>query len=190
MALTASDVAAANSDLATASYSALSEKLDFLPKLSFSLDTGWATPTVGYRLLPTSTQFAVRTLLAIDLPLFTGGSTVAEIKRANAKTTIAEVNFRAKEREKQLGINSALIEIRDTESAVKTAEVALDAATEARDSAQRMFEHGEATGLELAEAETNHFSAKNLLVNSRLGFEQAKLKLLWTIGKVSEMLGQ
>ena len=50
-----------------------------------------------------------------------------------------------------------------------------------------MFKEGEATSLEMIEANTNLFNAKVQSSTTALELERVKLKLLFTVGKLSEL---
>lgn len=188
MALSAFDITALSQELHAASYSKRGDVLDFLPKLSVNLDGGWAYSIFSHRSLERQADFAVRSMLILDVPLFSGGSTFASIKISQARKIIAQVNLRSKEMEKKLLINQILTELRELEMIKANADIAVDASSEALASAQRMFDNDEATGLELVEAGVDHVNAKNLHATSRLSLERTKLKLFHAIGKISEIL--
>lgn len=188
MAKTSAEIAMLNREYAAASYAKVSEGFDLLPRLNATFDCGWQTPTLSNKIVDVSPQFGARTMLMLELPLFSGGNTLASVKIATARQSIASVNLETKLMEKTLGINSALTELNDLEVVTTNAQIALDAAVLAKESAQRLFDNNEATGLELVEANTNHFSAKNLLANSRLGLERVKLHVLFIIGAISDVI--
>lgn len=163
--------------------SLVAERLDFLPRLFMSADLGLDNrPSVP------SSRSNLKFLLNLELPLFSGGSTMAAIKTKLASRTIAEITERQKSQERVLTINSLLEEMRRLKQIKESTEKALKAATEARNSGERMFKEGEATSIELVEANTNLFDAKSQSVTLELDNEQLKLKLLFTIGKLREIL--
>jgi outer membrane protein TolC len=92
-------------------------------------------------------------------------------------------------RDKHLSINGALEQINAYQMSLASAELALSAALKSKGSADRLFNAGEATALELVEANVNLVSAKNLAANAKLRLSQSKIKLLFLIGKMSEVEG-
>lgn len=182
------DVKAINQEISAAQFAITGEKFDFVPKFNATVDAGWQVPTAGNILMPDQRALFVKMMFNVELPLFSGGATWAAIKANTAKKTIQDVNLRSKLTDKYLGINALFEQLKGLEVAKANAELAVLAAALAKESAERMFDNNEATGLELVEANTNHFTAKNLLVSTTLRLEHAKLKLLFLIGRVKEIL--
>lgn len=182
------DILALEKEVSSASYAVISEGFDFVPKFFATFDGGWQKAMSSHRVLDEKAGLMVKSILTVELPIFSGGATYAALKVNHARKTNAEINLRMKLVEKNLTINSALAELGDLDVVIASAQLALDAAQLAKESAQRMFDNNEATGLELVEANSNHLSAKNLLMNSLLGRERAKLQLLFTVGTIGEIV--
>lgn len=163
--------------------SILAEKLDFLPKLSITADMGLERHSPS--LDPKSN---VRMLLNFELPLFSGGGSLAMLKNKHAQKAIAEINLQQKEQDNNFAIPLMLEEMKRLEVIKNNAEEGLKAATQARESAERMFKESEATSLEMVEANNNLFNAKSLLATTNIDIERLKLKLLFAVGKLSEIL--
>lgn len=190
MARSSPDVTVLKKDISAADFAVISERFDFLPKVQASLDGGWSLPSVGNRIERPTDPFGVKMMLNLELPLFSGGGSLAAIKTATAKRTIAELSLSVRLSEKTMGITSVLSELDDLAIMETNARIAVDAATLAKESADRLFDKNEATGLELTEANSNLFSAKNLFENTRLRLEHAKLRLLLLIGKIGDIMEQ
>jgi outer membrane protein TolC len=188
MADSAPDYRIARKELAASEYSLLGERLDFLPKITTTLDGGLLWPyqqgVVG------NTDLSVRMMLNLELPLFSGGATLAAIKNKTAQKTISELSLNGKPGEKILLVNGLKRQLIDLEAIKKSAELALTAATKAKDSAIRLFEAGEIadSGRDLIDAIANHASAKNQLIVATLKYEASKIKLMFVIGKAKELL--
>lgn len=180
------DLAAARRDVFAAEYETVSERLDFIPKLFASMD-GSKTFPYENRVVSSPSTYAVNTMVNVEIPLFTGGARMAAIKSRRAQEAISTINLRAKEQEKLLLINGLRSQIEDFKMVKQSAELALSSATKTQQSAERLFAIGEITGLEMSEANANLFNARNEMVKTELRLEQAKLKLLVAIGKVSEL---
>lgn len=162
--------------------SLLAEKLDFLPKISFMADYGmdkyWSSSGRASNL---------RMLINIELPLFSGFSSLALLKNKHASLSIAELTLQQKEQESTFNVGLMLEELRRLELIKANTEQGLKAAIEAQASAERMFKEGEATSLEMIEANTNLFNAKTQASTTALELERLKLKLLFTVGKLKEL---
>ncbi len=188
MAMAAADVKALRKEIAAADSVVISEKFDFIPKLTASLDGGWLAHSVDNRIERPFDPFSVKVMLNLELPLFSGGGSLAAIKSATAKRATLQLDLRVRQTEKALSINGLVAELESLEIIAANAQIAVESASLAKESADRLFERSEATGLEVSEANANLFSAKNLLMNAQLRREQAKLKLLLVIGAVGDLV--
>jgi outer membrane protein len=182
------DVLALEKEYSSQSYSLISEGFDFMPKLSARIDSGWRLPFDHQGVSANPAPFA-QIMFNLDLPLWSGGSSVAAIKKKSATRSSVDLSLRELRRDKHLSINGALEQINAYQMSLASAELALSAALKSKGSADRLFNAGEATALELVEANVNLVSAKNLAANAKLRLSQSKIKLLFLIGKMSEVEG-
>lgn len=188
MANTAPDYRMARREFAASEYGLWSERLDFLPKLGASVDGGVLVPhqqgVFGGR------DFSVRMMVTLDMPLFSGGASLAALKHKTAQRTISELTLKGKEGEKILIINGLKRQLSDQGEIKKSAQLALTAAQNAKDTALRLYEAGELADAsrELIDAITNFANANNQAISSSLKLEETKIKLLFTIGKAKELL--
>ncbi len=186
LAQNSADINALKKEYSSQSYSLTSEAFDFIPKLSARLEGGWRSPFVE-RAFPGNPDPFAQIMFNVDLPLWSGGTSFAAMKKKSALRSSVDLSLRELSRDKRLSINGAQEQISTYELALKSAELALDAAQKARDSADRLYNAGEATSLELVESNVNLVSAKNLAANARLRLSQSKIKLLFLIGKMNEI---
>lgn len=187
MAEKATDISVAERSITAANFALVSEQFDFFPKLKATLDGGWQIPYENY--VPSSNPaWNWRLMVNAELPLFTGWSSFAAIRGKRASKTVAELDRRQKAIEKSLVVNGLVEELKTLEMVKQSAELAVDASTKEKQSVERLFDNGEATGLDLGQSNTDHFEAKNQLASARLRLELTKLRLLFAIGKIKEVL--
>lgn len=180
------DTKALKKEYSSHNYAIISEGLDFIPKLSTQIEGGWRAHYEANALLGPSEPFA-KIMFTLELPLFSGGSSRAALKKKIALRSSTELSQRELSLNKELGIAGIFEQITAYQIALKSAELALDAATKSKNSADRLYNAGEATALELVEANVNLVSAKSLALNARLRLSQSKIQLLFLIGKMSEL---
>jgi outer membrane protein TolC len=187
MARSTSDINVLTNEISSSQSAILAERLDFLPKFKLTLDSGWPFLTDKNPLVDRG-PFFVKMMFNVEIPLFTGGSSLATLKSLHAQKSIKEFSLQSKLDEKRLSINGLLEQYKNLQQVKLSAQLAVEAAMLAKESADRMFEKNEATGLEITEAQTNHFTAKNLLATTSLRLEQAKLRLLFVIGRAKDLI--
>jgi len=91
MALNTAEVKALHKNLSASKLAIISEALSIAPTLKASLDSGWL---ISER----PVEFSTEIMLRIELPLFSGGSSIAQLKNLRAQRTINELNLRQKKR--------------------------------------------------------------------------------------------
>lgn len=186
MAKANADVASLKKDLAAQNYLFIGEGLDFLPKVSVSLESGYSAP-YDKRILPSGLKPQSQLMLNLDLPIFTGLSTWGAMKSRQALKSSAELSLRQIDTDKHLSTYGVLDQIAAYQSMLQSSELALKAAQIASASAERLFTLGNATALELVEANTNLISAQNQLSSAQLRLVQNQIYLLFLIGKLDEI---
>jgi len=179
------DIRVARAELKASSFSLLAEKLDFLPKLSVEFTSAVRLGSSAAVSTPT-TPWNHTAMFVLDLPF--GGSTFAMIKNKQANYAIKEIAVQAKTKEKPLIVESLKQQIKDSEVVEASADLALESATLAKKDADKLSELNEITSVEHQRAISDLFSAKYQAVNAHLKREQAKLKYLFEIGKIRELL--
>lgn len=187
MAMESNELAMMRNDIAASNYSLAEDRLDFLPKFSASIDGGYDLPYQKHRPNPPA-SFGLSLMFMVEIPLFEGGKSLTSIRRKSSEYSIKQISLGYKARERSFEINGLLLEMSDLNTAVEIGRLALEAAQKTKESAERLFEKNEATAIELNQASTNLYNAKNDLMSTSLKLEQAKLKLLFAIGKISELL--
>jgi len=182
------DIMALKRERNVSSFMMLAERLSFLPKLNASMESGVLLPKPAPIRL--GDDVSMRAFINLELPLFSGGETIASIKTTSAQHTVNELALSQKLREKGLVLNSLRRQIKEGEEVKAAADRAFLSASLAQESAERIFKAGEATdsGRELIEAIGNYVQAKNLKIESMYNLEDARVRLLLATGTIQKLL--
>lgn len=156
----------------------LSESFELIPRIYASFEQGWQWPKEG-------SLGSSHLMLNLSWPLFNLG-TFANAEGHQIRKANNELTFRQKSMEKELSVNSAIASIKAYEEAQAKNATILELASLAATSTERIFNTGDATGLEVIEAHTKVFSAKSQMQEDNIKLKQSKLRLLFLIGKISE----
>lgn len=182
------DIQILKRELEATSFMLLAERLDFFPKLNASMESGLLLPKPAPIRL--GDDVSMRAFINLELPLFSGGETLAAIRGRAAQRRVHELALSQKLREKRLTLNGLHRQINDFDDIKAAAERAFVSAGLAQESAERMFKAGEATdsGRELIEAIGNYVQAKNLRIESIYNLEGARVRLLLATGTIKKLL--
>lgn len=165
------------------------ERLDFFPKL-------WAGVEGGYTLQKfpplAESQNAGRPfaqiMVSLDLPFFTGGSSLATMKKHSLAKSSLEASKMNIILQNELNIYGLLNQIKAQTEAKDRTEQALIAAKKAADSAERLFISGDITATDLIDANTQFIAASGQKLKSELDLQKTQISLLYLVGKMSELL--
>jgi len=188
MANTATDVVKARTEVKAAEASLLAEKFDFFPRLKAEVVGGFPFLFNDSGKFLRVGDFGATMMINLEFPLSSGGSTLAAIKNKFAAKASCELSLLSKTTEKALSINSLKQQLVDFDIVKESANSALELAVLAKESVDRLFTASEATVRELMDASTNLFSAKNQLSTATLRLEQTKLRLLFEVGHIKDLL--
>lgn len=179
----APDMMIKKQDITSAQYALKGEYLGWLPKLYTALDSSIFPHRVNHR-------SDLSMMLIMDFPLLAGGGSLGAIKAKHALLAINELGLAHKYQEKKVMINQLYREMHDRLLAKNYAQLALNAASEAKDSAMRLLEAGLLIegSIDVIEAIANLAKAKNQAIISSLTYEENKIKLLYAIGKINEII--
>lgn len=178
------DILALKKDHAAQNF-ALVSQYDFFPKLNTRIEGGWRSLDLASD--NQSTNPFAQIFFTIELPLFSGGSRIAAIKKARAARSSTYISLQELRLKKELNVMGTLEQITAYRLALESAEQALHAAQKAKESSDRLFNAGEATTLEVAQANVELVSAKSSAANAKLKFNQSKINLLFLINRLGEL---
>lgn len=152
-------------------------KLNWLPRIDGNLDVIY-TENTGFVDEPFFWTAGIRA----TMPLWDGGTRLAQIRRASSQARIAEIN---QERTRQIAENevkAAWANWISNQKAVSTVQHELALATEFFNLAQRSYTAGQGTWLELQEAELGLSQARFSALNVQVASELAAVQLLLALG--------
>jgi len=175
------EIGAIKRELASSKYNLTSESFSFLPTLKASTEPTWSWSSEGR-------NFSNQIMLNLEFALFNGGASIAHMRHHRAEITINELNLREKEREKHLSVLGSLDRITTLKKSKASSELALIAAQQAADSAERLYAQGALTTLDLKDASFQLFSAKRDLFEATLNLIQSQLSLLLLVGKMGDLV--
>jgi outer membrane protein TolC len=161
------------------------EVMAFLPKISSEGRVGYSNEAPGGINAPLTLGASVGVM--IEIPLFSGGSTLAQMKTNRFEKALTELSITEQKRQAMLAIAGLKNAVTTLEAIEASATAALNSATEAKESAMRLFKENEATSLELMEAQLNYFTAKDHLLQAQLRSQENKIDLLFAVGKMGEL---
>jgi outer membrane protein TolC len=115
--------------------------------------------------------------LGIQLPLYDGGRRYADADAARARLARARAQAEATRLQLRAEARSAEASRKEAQSQLALAEARLGTADDAVGQAERLYEEGLATSLDLREADARRFAAEQALTERRLALALAELEL-------------
>jgi outer membrane protein TolC len=124
--------------------------------------------------------------IRIDVPIFDGGRTKAEVQAANSRLRQAEMQLSDLRIAVEKDVRQALDLLRTREEQMRAAQKNLDLAQRELSLAQDRFENGVADNIELTNAQTALENARQVLVASLAQFNVARLNLYSALGRAGD----
>ncbi len=152
-----------------------------LPSVSLIGDYGSSGIKVNETNLPTR-SVAVR----VEVPLFDGGRTRAEIQAASSQERQAEMQWQDMRASVEKDVRQALESLATRREQVQAAQKAVSLAERELEMAQDRFKSGVADNIEVVNAQTALESARHVLVASLAQFNVARLNLASALGHAEE----
>jgi outer membrane protein TolC len=181
MARSTAEIKALQKNISSSHYALLSETMAFVPTLRASAEG-------GYDLGHGQRKFSSEIMLKLELPVFSGGSSLAQLKNLRAQRSINELNLRQKEEKKVVSVAGSLEQIRALTRANQSSVLALQSAKFATQSTERLFAQQLMTTEDYIDANLQLFSAQNDLIESELELVKNQLELLFIVGKIQEII--
>jgi len=123
-------------------------------------------------------------LVGLDVPLFTGGRIQAEVARANLEQKRIEQNRQILEARIVREVKSAIDELKSARAAVDVANFGLKLANEEVEQAQRRFQAGVTTNVEVVTAQDALARANANQIEALYRFNQSRTNLARALGEV------
>ncbi len=121
--------------------------------------------------------------IRIDVPIFNGGRTKAEVDGASSRLRQAEMQLSDLRAAVEKDVRQSLDLLRTREEQMRAAQKNLDLAQRELDLAQDRFQNGVADNIELTNAQTAIENARQVLVSSLAQFNVARLDLFSALGR-------
>jgi len=123
-------------------------------------------------------------LLGLDIPVLTGGRIQAEIGRASLEQKRVEENRRLLEARIVREVKSAIDELEAARNAVEVANLGLKLATDEVGQAQRRFQAGVTTNIEVVTAQDSLARANTNQIEALYRFNQSRANLARAMGEI------
>jgi outer membrane protein len=138
-------------------------------------------------LKPTEVNLPTRSIgIRIDVPVFNGGRTRAEVQGASSRLRQAEMQLADLRAAVEKDVRQALDLLRTREEQMRAAQKNLDLAQRELTLAQDRFQNGVADNIELTSAQTALENARQVLVSSLAQFNVARLNLYSSLGRAGD----
>lgn len=175
------EVAVAEQELRIAETQRKAAGADLLPSIGVFGDYG------SSGLKPNDVNYPTRSIgLSIDVPIFNGGRTRAEVQVAASRQRESSARLRDTRAEVEKDVRQALLTVKTREEQVTAAQTAVDLATRELALAQDRFTNGVADNIEVVNAQTALEDARQILVSSLAQFNIARLNLASALGHVED----
>jgi outer membrane protein TolC len=153
----------------------------FAPSISAFADYG------SSGLKPNEVNLPTRAVgIRIDVPIFNGGRTKAEVQAATSRVRQAELELADLRLAIEKDVRQALDLLRTREEQMRAAQKNLDLAQRELELAQDRFQNGVADNIELTNAQTALENARQWLVSSLAQFNVARLNLYSALGRAED----
>lgn len=153
----------------------------FLPSLSLVGQGRYSSNTSGFTTDPITGAIMVQA----NIPLYDGGTRYATLKETASKIEQESLRLAQAESRIKSQVRGNVDDIALKQQALEIARRGLTLATDTRDNAQRLFELGAATSLDVIDANLAVFFAQVELARAELDVEQARLGLAYVVGALT-----
>jgi outer membrane protein TolC len=175
------EVAVAEQELRIAETQRKAAGADLLPSIGVFGDYG------SSGLKPNDVNYPTRSIgLSINVPIFNGGRTRAEMQVAASRQRESGARLRDTRAEVEKDVRQALLTVKTREQQVRAAQTAVDLATRELALAQDRYKNGVADNIEVVNAQTALEDARQILVSSLAQFNIARLNLASALGHVED----
>lgn len=178
------EIAVRRSALAIAQRMRTDAWMAFLPSLTLVGQGRYTSNTSGFAAEPITGAV----MLQANIPIYDGGTRYATLKETASKIVQEELRLEQEERRIRSQVRGNLDDITLKRQALETADKGLALAVETRDNAQRLFDLGVATSLDVIDANLAVFFAQVEQTRAQLEVEQARLGLAFVSGALTPSL--
>ncbi len=154
------------------------------PKITFFGETGLS----GAHVIGGSSALTGSLGIQLSMSIFDSGLSKARVSDAEIKIKKAELQKNSVESEAESQIQMGLLQLKNADKAYELSQKQLSAAEEEMSMAQKRFQAGSSSGLEIANAQSSLANARDLYTDALFGFELAKLNYFKSLGKVDDYL--
>jgi outer membrane protein TolC len=172
---------ALESELKAAAYQKKASQNSRLPSLRFDGNFAYVG-TSGNTTLPTYTYQA-----SVNLPLFTGGRTQAEIAEADLEIRKLEEQRKDLRNQIALDVKTALINLNSARNEVQVANLGVQLSREEVDQARDRFKAGVANNIEVIQAQDSLARANDNQIVALYRFNQARADYARSIGQMEKI---
>lgn len=123
--------------------------------------------------------------LTLEIPLFDGGMAKSQRQQARAQESLAEANLDTELRAVELDVVQAHSQLKASQSAYRSAQLFLDAATQAQDQAQGRYVAGVGSMTDWLDTQAKLASARQQHITALLDWHSAKLSLARAVGSLN-----
>lgn len=168
------DLLATRENLKGARRSALASKASRLPSLSGSVQYSWSDNSFPETMEDHKKNYSWDMRMGLELPIFDGFITIANIRQANARAAIADNQLRDTELQVALEVKEALLTIAEAAERIKVSKSGLASAEEDYRLSREKYELGSGTILELLDAQVNLSRARSSYVDALASLREAE----------------
>jgi outer membrane protein TolC len=168
------DLLAAQENRKAARRSAFASKASRLPSLSGSVSYGWSDNSFPETGDDHKRNYAWDIGVGLQLPIFDGFMTIANIRQAKARAAIADNQLRDAELQVALEVKEALLTIAEAAERIKVSKNGLASAEEDYRLSREKYDLGSGTMLELLDAQVNLSRARSSYVDALASLREAE----------------
>jgi outer membrane protein len=176
------DIAAAAAVVDTAASAVRAAKGRWYPSIALDLDVFLSRDSA-----PTDQDW--RSLVEVNLPLFTGGRIQADVRDALSRLREAKLAYAQAQRAVQRDVEVAVFNWHESQARVTELRVQLATARDGSDQAEGLYDAGLATNLERLAAQTDQLRTELALENAEFDRKISHLDLLRATGVLYEWVG-
>lgn len=155
----------------------------FLPTINLVGQGRYTSNTSGFTTDPITGAIMVQA----NIPIYDGGTRYATLKETASRIRQEKLRLEQAEARIRSQVRGNVDDIALKQQALEIARRGLTLATDTRDNAQRLFDLGAATSLDVIDANLAVFFAQVELARAELDVEQARLGLAYVVGALTPM---
>ena len=157
---------------------------EHMPRVSLQLAS--QKSNIGYENAASGRTESNVAAVNIQLPLFSGGSTLARSDAAHESILIAEQELKQAQREVLREVRTAFLNSKSYRARIEATRVALDSAVKAREAAEKSFSFGINNVVDVLDRVREQYSAQRDLLEARYGFLLSYIVLKRWCGMLDE----